>query len=62
MYVNQLPEMLFIFKSGFMGIGFHMHVCLYHVHLSFQRRPERVSDSLELELPVVVSYYVGAGN
>jgi hypothetical protein len=40
-----------------------LHVCLYMcLHVSTVRKPERVLDSLELELQAVESYHMGAGN
>ena len=41
MYVNQLPEILFIFKSGFIGISFHMHVCLCTMCTSLARGDQK---------------------
>lgn len=37
-------------------------VCVYHMHTCCPWMSERASNQLELELWMVVRYYVGAGN
>lgn len=38
------------------------HISVYRVHAWDSWRPERVSETLELELQVVMSHYVGTWN